>query len=72
MAGAVAPLVAQALGGRDFRSVRRIVHQGIWVAVAIGLVLLPLVWNIAPVYRALGQDPELVALAEYFITTPCG
>ena len=30
--GAVAPMVAQALGARDYRSVRRTVRQGIWVA----------------------------------------
>ncbi|MEO8757894.1 MAG: MATE family efflux transporter [Devosia sp.] len=67
VAGAVAPMVAQALGSRDYRSVRRTVRQGIWAAVAIAVVLLPIIWNVAPIYRALGQDPELTALAERFI-----
>ena len=31
--GAVAPMVAQARGARDFRSVRRTVRQGIWLSV---------------------------------------
>ena len=34
VAGAVAPMVAQALGARDQRSVRRTVRQGIWAAIA--------------------------------------
>ena len=67
VAGAVAPMVAQALGARDTRSVRRTVRQGIWAAFAIGIVLLPVIWNIAPIYRMLGQDPELIELAERFI-----
>ena len=67
VAGAVAPMVAQALGARDYRSVRRTVRQGIWAALTIGLVLLPVAWNVAPLYRLLGEDPELTALAERFI-----
>lgn len=65
--GAVAPMVAQALGARDLRSVRRTVRQGIWLAAILFVVLFPLAWNIGPIYRAIGQDPELIALAEKFI-----
>jgi MATE family multidrug resistance protein len=65
--GAVAPVVAQALGARDFRSVRRTVRQGIWLAVILFAVLFPVTWNIGPIYRWMGQDPELIGLAETFI-----
>jgi multidrug resistance protein, MATE family len=30
-------------------------------------VLFPIAWNIGPIYRWMGQDPELIALAEVFI-----
>ena len=65
--GAVAPMIAQALGARETRSVRRTIRQGVWAALAVGLVLLPVIWNVAPIYRALGQDPVLIPLAERFI-----
>lgn len=65
--GAVAPMVAQALGARDYRSVRRTVRQGIWVALILGVALFPIAWNIRPIYLALGQDPELTEMAELFV-----
>lgn len=64
---AIAPMVAQALGAGDLRSVRRTVRQGLWVALALVLMLLPIVWNIRPIYLAIGQDPELSAMAEVFV-----
>jgi MATE family multidrug resistance protein len=65
--GAVAPMAAQALGSGDAQSVRRTVRQGIWVAILFAILLFPVIWNIAPIYRALGEDPELTAMAERFI-----
>jgi len=67
VAGAVAPMVAQALGARDFRSVRRTVRQGLWISVILVAALFPIAWNIGPIYRALGEDPELTNMAEHFI-----
>lgn len=64
---AVAPMVAQAIGAGDRASVRRTVQQGLWVALALVVLLLPVVWNIRPIYLAIGQDPELTALAEIFV-----
>ncbi len=65
--GAVAPMTAQALGARDRRTVRRTVRSGIWLAIVLTIVLFPLAWNIGPIYRWMGQDPELIELAEIFI-----
>ncbi|MBL8597704.1 MAG: MATE family efflux transporter [Devosia sp.] len=65
--GAVAPLAAQALGAKDRRTVRRTVRSGIWLAIVLAIVLFPLAWNIGPIYRWMGQDPELIALAEIFV-----
>ncbi|MDB5538984.1 MAG: family efflux transporter, partial [Devosia sp.] len=67
MVGAVAPLVAQARGRRDMRAVRRIVRQGFWVAILVATLLIPIVLNIRPIYLALGQDPEVTALAESYM-----
>ena len=65
--GAVAPMVAQALGANDPQSVRRTVRQGVWVALLCALVLFPVIWNLAPIYLALGEDPELTAMAGTFV-----
>jgi MATE family multidrug resistance protein len=65
--GAVAPMAAQALGAKDRRTVRRTVRSGIWLAIILTIVLFPIAWNIGPIYRWMGQDPELIALAEVFI-----
>ncbi len=63
LVGAVAPLVAQALGARNFRAVRRIVRQGFWASVVIGTAVAPILWNMEPILLALGQNPELAAMA---------
>lgn len=65
--GAVAPLVAQALGRRDIREMRRVVRQGLWVAIALGLLIMPVLWQVRPLMVLLGQDPGVITLAEGFI-----
>jgi MATE family multidrug resistance protein len=65
--GAVAPMAAQAIGAKDRRVVRRTVRSGIWLAIVLNVLLFPLAWNIGPIYTWMGQDPELVALADIFI-----
>jgi MATE family multidrug resistance protein len=66
---ATAPMIAQDLG-RDrsaVREPRRTVRQGLWVALAIGLPASLVLWQIAPILRALGQDPALIAAAEPYV-----
>lgn len=65
--GAVAPLVAQARGARNIKAVRRIVRQGAWAAIVMAAVLTPLIWQIKPIYLALGQDPVATDMAEQYI-----
>ncbi|WP_127753530.1 MATE family efflux transporter [Devosia sp. 1566] len=67
LVGAVAPLVAQARGARDTRSIRHIVRQGLWAAAILALVLTPIIWQIRPVFALLGQDPAATLLAEEYI-----
>lgn len=69
--GAVAPLVAQALGAGKLRLVRRTVRQGMWVAICLAAMVIPLVWFVRPIYVAIGQDPELSALAEIYMHAAC-
>jgi MATE family multidrug resistance protein len=66
---AVAPLVAQALGAREQKSVRRIVRQGLWASLLMGAIITPIIWNLRPLLLLLGQDPELAAMAEPFAHT---
>jgi MATE family multidrug resistance protein len=73
LALAAAPLQAMARGasrlpggaGRGWvRAMRRATRAGLWAA---GLAILPawlLLWNAAPLLRALGQDAHLAALAQ--------
>lgn len=62
-------MVAQALGARERKSVRRIVRQGLWIALLLAAVITPIVWNLRPILIVLGQDPELAARAEPYART---
>lgn len=65
--GAVAPLVAQALGARKIKNVRRTVRQGFWACLVIATLMLPIIWNIRPILLLMDQDPELASLAESYM-----
>jgi len=67
LVGVVAPMIAQALGARDLRSVQRTLRTGFWVVVAISAVLIPFIWQVKPILLALGQQPETVELAQDFV-----
>ena len=60
---AVAPMAAQALGARRFRSVRRIVRQGFWVATAVSLPSALVIWQGEAILLAFGQAPANAASA---------
>ncbi|WP_246204387.1 MATE family efflux transporter [Devosia marina] len=64
---AVAPLTAQARGRRDIKAIRRVVRQGFWAAIALALLLTPILLQIRTVYGWLGQDPVLAERAEEYI-----
>jgi MATE family multidrug resistance protein len=65
--GAVAPLVAQARGARDIKAVRRVVRQGLWAAILLAALIIPILLQIRPIFAALGQDPAATVRAEQFI-----
>lgn len=64
---AVSPLVAQALGRRDPREARRAYRQGLWVAVAIGLPGMALLWNAEAILLALEQPAGPAADAGVYL-----
>lgn len=60
---AVMPLVANAVGAGDSRSVRRSVRMGLWATCLYSaLVMVPL-WFTEAILLAIGQDPHVSALA---------
>jgi len=62
-AHAVAPLVAEALGAGDEVKSRRSLRMGLWVAMGFVCVVAPILWSTDRLLLALGQDPDLSALA---------
>lgn len=69
LVGAVAPLVAQAIGARDIKGVRRTVRQGLWVSLLLSILSVTLLLNGEALLLALGQTPELSELGAGYITT---
>ena len=65
LSGAVAPLIAEAIGakGRSLRPVRRATRMALWVALVAGILGMGLASLLGPVMRVTGQAPEIIALA---------
>jgi MATE family multidrug resistance protein len=66
-AKAVMPMVATALARGDETQVRRDTRMGLWLSIGFGLVLLPVFWSSGRILLALGQDPEVAAVAEGYL-----
>lgn len=66
-ANAILPLAAQAEGRNDPTHVRRSVRMGMWILLIYAVVVMPFLWLLEPVLIALGQKPELAALASDYI-----
>ena len=64
---AVGHLVAQGLGGNDDRLVRRAFRQGLFLAIAVGLIFIPPIATGRTVLIWLGQDPTILAHADEFL-----
>ena len=61
---AVGPLVSQAHGARDPLTAGRAVRQGLWLGLLLAAPAVVLMWNASLLLEWMGQDPELVALAQ--------
>ena len=64
---AVAPILAQHLGARRFRLVRRTFRQGLWVAVIVALPCMVLIWHTQTLLVLLGQDPGLASAGQSYV-----
>lgn len=70
LTGAVAPLIAEAVGARApaLRPVRRSVRMALWLSVAAGIAGMGLCLMLDPVMRLSGQQPAIRALANDYNT----
>lgn len=66
-AHALMPLVAEASVLGDSQRVRRVTRMGLWLAMLVSLLALPIFWTSGSILVALGQDPELAALAQSYL-----
>jgi multidrug resistance protein, MATE family len=64
---AVMPMVAQALGRGDEVQVRRDTRMGLWLSIAFGVVCYPVFWWSEAILLALGQQPDVAALAQEYL-----
>nr|WP_321458123.1 MATE family efflux transporter [uncultured Cohaesibacter sp.] len=64
---AVSPMVAQAIGAKDYTSVRRSARQGIWVAVVMSVLIMGLLYQSEHIYRFGGQMPDIAAKASGYL-----
>ncbi len=64
---AVAPILAQDLGARRFRQVRRTVRQGFWMALALVVPATVVIWQAGTLLVLLGQDPALAEAGEAYV-----
>lgn len=64
---ATTPMIAQAIGGRQTRSVRRTLRQGFWVSIILTIGMAPILLNAEPLFLLLGQDPSTAALAQGYL-----
>ena len=66
-AKAVLPMVAAALARGDETQVRRDTRMGLWLSIGFGLAVAPVFWWSGPILLALGQKPEVAALAQGYL-----
>lgn len=66
-AKAVMPMVATANSQGDATQVRRVARMGLWLSILYASVTYPVFWFSGPILLALGQDPEVAALAQDYL-----
>lgn len=66
-AKAVMPMVAAASAQGDEVQVRRVARMGLWLSILFGMICYPLFWYSEPILIALGQRPEVAALAQDYL-----
>lgn len=64
---AVMPMVATAQGQQDYQTVRRSVRMGGWMTLAYFVLIISPLWFFEAILLALGQAPDLAALAQDYM-----
>ncbi|NRA88202.1 MAG: MATE family efflux transporter [Rhizobiales bacterium] len=65
--GAVAPLVAQAIGAKNLTAVRRSLRQGVWVALLLAMFLIIILFQAETIFVILKQSKESSALGAGYL-----
>jgi MATE family multidrug resistance protein len=68
----VGPMVSQAVGGEDPRTIERSVRQGLWLGVMLSLPAGLLLWFSEPILLAVGQEPETAGRAASYLRAVVG
>lgn len=64
---ALDPLVTQAFGARDARAIGEHLQRGVVMAAALTIPLLVILWDMRPLLRLVGQQPEVIGDAAAYI-----
>ncbi|MEO1093394.1 MAG: MATE family efflux transporter [Cyanobacteria bacterium J06638_28] len=64
----VSPLVAEAYGAQRWRRVGQVTRQGLWLALLITILSMPLVANLRGLMMQLGQDPAVINLTDTYLS----
>ena len=65
--GAIAPILAQHLGARQFRMVRPTVRQGFWAAVIVAVPCIAIIWQAQAILVLFGQNPDLAGAGQSYL-----
>lgn len=66
-AQAMLPMAANAEGQGDVRGVRRAIRMGLWILAAYSAVVMLPLWHGEAILLALGQEPEIAAIAGSYL-----
>ncbi|MCW8943403.1 MAG: MATE family efflux transporter, partial [Sedimenticola sp.] len=64
---AISPLVAHLNGAGNDGAIAGEFHQGLWVAILVGIVAVPITYGIAALLPLLDVDPEIAPLAREYL-----
>ncbi len=67
MMTALSPLSAHADGAGDFARVGRYAGQGLWVLLAVAVLMVTGLWSVGPALHIIGTDPTIAPIARDYV-----
>ena len=64
---AVGPMVSQAYGANQYDPIARTVRQALWLSIALAIPIVTLLWNAAPLWTLINQDPVTIEIAKSYL-----